>query len=74
MITTGNIKKLSISKPISVSTFIFFLNKLYVLHIMATANPNQGNEEKSKSRYKVDINTKVIEIILFLFNFSFKKR
>ena len=70
----GNINKLSIKRPISVSTLIFFLNKLYMLHKKATENPIQGNELRLKKRQIVDIITKLIEIILFLFNFSLKKR
>ena len=70
----GNINKLSIKRPMSVSTLIFFLNKLYMLHKKATENPIQGNELRLKKRQIVDIITKLIEIILFLFNFSLKKR
>ena len=44
----GNINKLSIKRPISVSTLIFFLNKLYMLHKKATENPIQGNELRLK--------------------------
>jgi len=51
----------------SVSTLIFFLNTLYMLHKKATANPTQGKESKLNKRYIVDIITKLIEIILFLF-------
>ena len=69
----GKINKLSINKPISVSTFIFFLNKLYMLHKKATAKPTQGNEFKLNKRYKLAITIKIIEIILFLFNFSLEK-
>ncbi len=57
----------------SVSILIFFLNKLYVLHIKATDKPTQGNDEKLINKYIVAIITNDIEITLFLFNFSFKK-
>ncbi len=44
----GNINKLSMKRPMSVFTLIFFLNKLYVLHIKARAKPTQGNELRLK--------------------------
>ena len=69
----GNINKLSINKPISVSTLIFFLNNVYMLHKNATANPTQGKESKLNRRYSVATIIRLIEIILFLFNFSLKK-
>jgi hypothetical protein len=46
----GNINKLSMKRPMSVFTLIFFLNKLYMLHIKARAKPIQGNELRLKKR------------------------
>ena len=48
MSAIGKIKRLSINRPISVSTLISFLNKLYVAHKNATTNPTHGNDVKLK--------------------------
>ena len=73
-ITMGSINKLSIRSPISVSTLIFFLKRLYELQNVAIPNPAQGIDGEFSNKYKLEIATKEIEINLFLLSFSFKKR
>ena len=60
----GKIQRLSINKPISVSTLIFFLNKLYELHKKATMKPIHGKESKLKSKYIDEMTTAKIAIFL----------
>ena len=47
---TGKIKRLSINNPISVSTLISFLSRLYVAHNNATTIPTHGNEAKLNNK------------------------
>ena len=49
-IIIGSINRHSINKPISVSTLIFFLSKLYKLQRIATLNPTHGNEENFNNK------------------------
>ena len=64
--TIGNINKLSISKPISVSTWIFFLKRLYELQKKAIPKPAQGIELIFNNKYELEIITKTIEIFNYI--------
>ena len=58
----------------SVSTFIFFLTRLYKDQLRATTRPTHGKLFKLKNiKIKIEIKTKIIEKILFLFKSSLKK-
>ena len=56
--------KLSINRPISVSTFINFLRTLYKAHEKATIRPTQGTLLKFLSRIKIATQTRKIEILI----------
>ena len=67
MIANGKIKKLSINNPISVSTLIFFLNKLYKLQTIDKNIPINGTDLKSTiNKYNIVSTTIEIDRNLFL--------